>query len=162
MFMLIVPVITLLGTMLGAVLGGLLIAIAVHIALAQTQVRRQGLWVAASLLLYTLAIALFLQRMATSEKHFEERFGFSVPYDVRHLRIQSDLFAIDYGYLTMRFEASEQTVARIVARGMSIMPDAGRERHFRREFSATFSSEEEDLFYDPATGKVFYEWTGID
>lgn len=132
------------------------------LALAQTQIRRQGLWVAASLLMYAMVIALMLQQMATSEKHFEERFGFPVPSDVRHLSIRSDLFSMDSGYLTMRFEAREETVARIVSRGMSNMPDMGRQRHFRREFSATFGAEQEDLFYDPATGNVFYEWTGID
>lgn len=162
MFMFIVPVVTLLGTGLGVIFVGLFVALCVRIALAQTQMRRQGLWVAASLLLYTIVIALILQRMGTSEKHFEERFGFPVPHDVKHLSIRSDLFPIDYGYLTMRFEASESTVARIVARGMSNMPAVNRQRHFRREFSEMFSSEEEDLFYDPATGKVFYEWTGID
>ena len=160
--MLIIPLIIVLGTVLGIIFVGLMVVLCTRIALSQTQMRRQGLWVAASLLMYAMAIAVILQRMATSEKHFEERLGFPVPPDVRHLSIRSDMFTIDSGYLTMRFEAGEETVARIVARGMINMPDIDRQQHFRREFSDAFSTEQEELFYDPATGKVFYEWTGID
>jgi hypothetical protein len=125
-------------------------------------VHRQGLWVAAAFLTYSIVVVFILQRIATSEKHFERRLGFPIPNDVRHLSIRADLFAIDYDSLSMRFEAGEATVARIAARGMIKMPDIGRQRHFRREFSERFGSEQEDLFYDPATGKVFYEWTGTD
>jgi len=160
--MFVIPVVILLGTGLGIVFVGLLVALCVRIALAQTQMRRQGLWVTSSLLIYATVVAMIMQRMTTSEKHFEQRFGFPIPCDVRHLSIRSDLFAVDNDCLSMRFEAGEETVARIAARVMIKMPEIGRQRHFRREFSETFGSEQEDLFYDPATGKVFYEWTGID
>lgn len=152
----------LLAVFLAIVTVGCLVAIIVRVSLAQTHVPRQGLWVAISVLFYAVAIFAGFRWMNRPSVEFERQFGFPPPPDVLQLSADSTFFG-DSGHRSMRFKANLQTVNRIIGRGMNRMSDAEHQQHYSSQVGdADFGDETEDLFYDPDTGEVTYEWTGID
>lgn len=151
----------LLAVFLAIVAVGWLVAIGVRLVLAQTHVRRQGWWVAISVLFYAVAVFAGGRWINRPSIQFERQFDFPPPPDILHLSAQSTFFG-DSGHRSMRFKANQETVNRIVERGMNKISDVGHEQHFLREYSADFGSETEELFYNLDTGEVIYEWTGID
>ena len=152
----------LLAVFLAIVAAGCLVALGVRLSLAQTHVPRQGLWVAISVLFYAVAIFAGFRWMNRPSVEFERQFGFPPPPDVLQLSAHSTFFG-DSGHVSMRFKANRQTVNRIVGRGMNRMSDAEHQQHFYSKVEdADFGDETEELFYNPDTSEVTYEWTGID
>ncbi|MEJ7595546.1 MAG: hypothetical protein WKF77_28870 [Planctomycetaceae bacterium] len=151
----------LLAGFLAIVAVGCLVAIGVRLSLAQTHVPRPGLWVAISVLFYAVAVFAGFRWLNRPSIEFERQFGFPPPPDVIHLSAQSTFFG-DFGHRSMRFKANLPTVNRIIGRGMNMISNTEHCQHFSREYGADFSSETEELFYNPDTGEVTYEWTGVD
>lgn len=111
---------------------------------------------------------------------FRNAIGFDVPADVSFLRATSWAFAdSEHGFVT--FVASQETVNRIVARGLTrapasyfprsnvepprwwVLPTEGDVvRYYRKLDESDYARDVEVLIYDRVTNRVYFHWIGID
>ncbi len=95
------------------------------------------------------------------ERIFKRQFGFEPPLTVRFIEARQYVLS-DYGEVSMEFTTDKSTLNDIISRGMTRRSDIGQKHHYTRSFSDEFSTETEELYFNPRTTKVRYFWYGID
>lgn len=135
--------------------------------LSLLKVQQKGRWVVGVLLSCIAVLIASYFWWTRPAAVFEMHFGFAPTSDVDGLVVSEHSIFADSGRSRLRFTADTSTVDRIVREQFGLkLADSSVEKkgfhHFQRFFSENFSSETQDLKFDPDSGLVSFVWTGVD